>query len=182
MYLVLCPVTENRQLHRPPVPLLHSHLWLLARQNNHSVSISSHSKGTYVKVDTETCTRRLKYNAERSHHVHIISSSTPHTLHKSVRLKHTFACFCRFFWILSDKLWQPHTVEEASEDKHWFQTNLPRHLLFLVRYTFPRLMSSHLYSPPSEMFFFMPCVSKHQWFITIEEQWKKKWWKNEYDG
>lgn len=100
-------------------------------------------------------------------------------LHPSVWFKHTFACLCKLLWILSGKLWQPHTVEEASEDSHWFQTNLSGHLLFLVPYTFPRLMSSRFRSLLSETFFFAPHVRKHWRFITREERWRREkrvWW------
>lgn len=108
------------------------------------------------------------------------SFNTVYFIHKSVCLKHTFACLHKLLWISSDELWQSHTVEEASEERHWFQANLSGHLLFLVRYTFPQLMSSRLRSLPSETFFFMPCVRKHCRFITREARWRREkkrvWW------
>lgn len=167
-----CPVTENRHLCDLPVLLLQRHPCLTSSMDNHSILIQSHGRDEYIKVDTETCARRLKSNNKESLAHILFLLWTLHTV--CICLKQTFASVHKFLWILSDQLWQPHTVEEAWEDKHWFQTNLPRHPLFLVQYTFPQLMSSHLYSLLSKMFYFMPCVRNHWRYVTREERWRRE--------
>lgn len=129
------------------------HAWLISPYWSGHVM-----KGRYVIANSETCKRRLKSDAKRS--LSGPSAVTWKNVQMPVWLMHTLLlAVISSLEILPDILWQPHTVEEASEDKHWFQTNLLRHLLFLVRYTFPLLMSSHLYSLPSKMFFFSCLVS-----------------------
>lgn len=167
------PVTKNHQPCHSPVLPFQRHLCLTPSKGNLSVLIWSRGTGKYVKVDSGSCTRGLNSEAIWNRGVHFIVL----TLLCSIYDLHTHM---NLIWYVVTATY----CGEASKDRHWFQANPFGHLLFLVRYTFLRLMSSRLYSLPSEMSFFMPRVRKHCWFIT-EERWrreKKRKSKKECDG